>query len=158
MLLPSPGAPPLPAGLSLRVVDDLDGLAAIRAQWEAAPLERYDADPDFYVAFAASRPSFVRPHLVVLERNGEPEAMLVARVEDVELAAMVGYRALLRPRVRSITLVHGGVAGVTEATAPHVVASLRASLAAGAADVLSLSGAARRQPRCTRRRWPGSPP
>lgn len=77
--------------------------------------------------------------MVVLSGGGRVEAMAVARVEDIALASSVGYRNVYRPTVRSITLVHGGIAGVdSEATAQGLVRELRRALGRGEADVVLL--------------------
>jgi CelD/BcsL family acetyltransferase involved in cellulose biosynthesis len=123
---------------SVRVVDSLDAIEGIRDRWEAAPVGRQDADIDFYLAFAASRPAFVRPYVLMLERGDELEAMLVARVEDVRLRAGVGYRTVFSARTRSITLVHGGLVGVDDENAPVLLEALQQSLARREADVLFL--------------------
>jgi hypothetical protein len=124
----------------VRVIGSLEELETIRDAWQTAPISRCDADIDFYLAFAASRERFVRPYVLLLERGDDVEAMVIARVEATELPAKVGYRTVFSARARSITLVHGGVIGVTDDNAPMIVAELRASLARREADVLSLAG------------------
>jgi hypothetical protein len=123
----------------VRVITDVAEIEQHHAAWSAAPISRHDADVDFYLAFAASRPTFVRPHVMLVEHDGDVEAVLVARVEDVRIAATLGYRALFHMRMRAITLVHGGLAGVSESNAGLLVGALRDSLARGEADVLSLA-------------------
>jgi hypothetical protein len=122
----------------VRLVGDLAEIEDIRELWESAPVGRHDANIDFYLAFAASRPRFVRPYVLLIQRGDAIEAMVVARVEDTELGADVGYRRVLSARARSITVVHGGVVGVTEANAPALIAAFRRSLARHEADVLFL--------------------
>ena len=122
----------------VRLIGDLAEIEDIRAAWEAAPVGRFDAEIDFYLAFAASRERFVRPYVLVFERDGAVESMLIARVEDVALPAKVGYAKLFSPRVRSITVVHGGLVGVTDETSKALLGRIRQSLARGEADVLTL--------------------
>jgi CelD/BcsL family acetyltransferase involved in cellulose biosynthesis len=123
---------------SVRVVDSLDAIEEIRERWEAAPVGRHDAEIDFYLAFAASRPAFVRPYVLMLEHGDELEAMVVARVEDVRLRAGIGYRTVFSARTRTITLVHGGLVGVDEDNAPLILDALNQSLARREADLLFL--------------------
>ena len=104
----------------------------------AAPLTRYDADPDFYLALAASRPTFVRPHAVVVERDGGPRRCVVARVEDTRLPDAVRLR---RAAAAAGALDHDPVRrhlGATDELAPLLIRELRKPLAAGAADVLCI--------------------
>jgi CelD/BcsL family acetyltransferase involved in cellulose biosynthesis len=122
----------------VRLIGDLEEIEAIRPVWEAAAVGRHDADIDFYLAFARSRERFVRPYVLLGERDGALESMLIARVEDVELPAKVGYAKVFSARLRSITVVHGGLVGVTEETAQALLGRIRQSLARGEADVLTL--------------------
>jgi CelD/BcsL family acetyltransferase involved in cellulose biosynthesis len=122
----------------VRLVGSIGAIEDIRERWKAAAVGRHDADVDFYLAFAASRPSFVRPHVLLLERGDELEAMIIARVEDARLSAGVGYRTVFSAKARSITLVHGGLVGVTDENAPLLFEHLCQSLARRAADVLFL--------------------
>ena len=124
---------------SITVARTLDEVEALRPAWQELSFDRVDADLDFYLSVIAARPHAVRPHVVVLRAGGGVEAMAVARVEDIPLTSSIGYRPVYRPTVRSITLVHGGVAGAGSArTAGALVSALRGALAQGEADVLLL--------------------
>ena len=69
-------------------------------------------------------------------RPATPVAMLVGRIEQLDLTVRAGYRTLYAPRVRSITVVYGGILGDDdEAAFRLLLASLRESLAEGEADV-----------------------
>jgi CelD/BcsL family acetyltransferase involved in cellulose biosynthesis len=59
-------------------------------------------------------------------------------VEDTRLGADIEYRTVFSARARSITLVHGGLVGVTAENAPLLVRELQQSLARREADVLFL--------------------
>jgi CelD/BcsL family acetyltransferase involved in cellulose biosynthesis len=122
----------------VRLVSTLHEVEGLRERWDAAPIARFNADLDFYLAYAASQPSFVRPHVLLVERSGELEAMLVARVEDIDLSATFGYRSVFRSRVRSITLTHGGLISESDQSAHLLLNELRRSLARREADVVSL--------------------
>jgi CelD/BcsL family acetyltransferase involved in cellulose biosynthesis len=124
---------------SASVATSIEEVERLRPVWRERRWGRVDADIDFYLAVLASRPNVVRPHVVVLSNRGGVEAMAVARVEDIALASSVGYRAVYRPTVRSITLVHGGIAGVdSEAIAEALVRELRRALRRREADVVAL--------------------
>ena len=116
-----------------------EGLEGLRASWEAIPWARLDPVPDYFLTVVRSRPEVVRPHVVRLaEDDGDP-VWFVARLEDVRLTTSVGYRSVHRPRVRCLTLVHGGFHGAdTAARANAVVAEVRRVLASGEADVAVL--------------------
>ena len=120
----------------IRVLRDVAELASVRDAWLRLVTDQIAVDPDFFVATLNADPRIVRPHIIVLERHGEPEAMLIARIERLELRVRAGYRTLYAPRVRSLTIVYGGILGdVDEATFGVLLRSVRESLAADEADV-----------------------
>ena len=137
---PSPASegdlPPLSSGQpQLRVLRSIEELASIREAWLRLQGDEIVADPDFFEA-SQRDPAVIRPHVVVLERDGEPEAIFVARIEQLRLKSRLGYHTVFSPEVRSITVLNGGILGtVDEDTFRQMLACIRASLADGEADV-----------------------
>lgn len=133
---PEGQATPATGGPSrLRVLRSLPELASVREAWLRLQGDQIVADPDF---FAASQrdPAVVRPHVVVLERDGEIEAMLVARIELLRLRSRLGYKTVFAPEVRSITVLNGGILGaVDEDVFRKMLVGIRGSLADGEADI-----------------------
>jgi hypothetical protein len=137
---PSPrpdGAPP--AGRDsrpqVRVLRSIPELASVRDAWLRLQGDEIVADPDFFEA-SQSDPAVLRPHVVVLERDGEPEAIFVARIEQLRLTSRLGYKIVFSPEVRSITVLNGGILGtVDEDTFREMLACIRTSLADGEADI-----------------------
>lgn len=120
----------------LRVLRELGELATVRDAWLNMQSDQISADPDFFVASAQADPTIIRPHVVVLERDGEPEAMLIGRVERLTLTTRLGYRTVYAPEVRSLTIVYGGLLGnVDDSTFRALLSSVRASLAHHEADI-----------------------
>jgi Acetyltransferase (GNAT) domain len=131
------GAPRAVSGgdRKLRVLRSASELAPVREAWLRLQGDQIYADPD-YLEASELDPAVVRPHVVVLERDGEPEGMLVARIEELRLRSRFGYRTVYAPRVRSITVVYGGILGaVDEHVFREMLACIRASLANGEADI-----------------------
>ena len=128
-------------GLRIVVARTAAEVDELRAAWERLEPRHLNADPDHFAAVLEGRGEAVRPHVVLAERDGEPEALAVARIEDLELEARLGYRSVFRPRVRTITLVYGGLVGDPEGEASaEVLAELRAALARREADALRMRG------------------
>jgi CelD/BcsL family acetyltransferase involved in cellulose biosynthesis len=127
----------VPASVAqVRVIRDLEGLATVRAGWERLLTDRIAADPDYFAAALQSDERLVRPHVVVLERGDEVVAVLVGRIERIELGVRIGYRALYRPKVQAVTIVEDGILGeVDESTLGMLVREVRASLPQEKADV-----------------------
>jgi Acetyltransferase (GNAT) domain len=123
-------------GRWIRVVRDAAGLASIREPWLRMQGDRISSDPDFFLASAEADPTIVRPHVVVLERGGVAEAMLVGRVERLRLPSRLGYRTVYAPEVRSLTVVYGGILGdLEDFSFRTLLASVRSSLADREADL-----------------------
>ena len=144
-----------PAAPRIRVLRTLDELEALRAMWSSVGLRTIDADIDYLRTVVESRAEVIRPHVVILERDGAIEGMLVGRLEERVLPARFGYAALWRPVLRCITVVHGGAAGSASAVRAMFGALLE-SLADHEADAVfvhrvevgsALYSEASRQPR-----------
>ena len=100
-----------------------------------------DPDPEFFATVVGSLPGVVRPHVVRVARPGREPLVIVARLEDIRLETKAGYRTVLRPRLRCLTVVNGGVEGVeTAEDAAAALALLRSALSGGEADVLRFLG------------------
>lgn len=104
----------------------------MRGAWDRMAFGSLDAHPDRFLAVLRSRPEVVRPHVLLREHGGEPEAMLVARLEDRVAAARFGYATVHRARLRCLTVVYGGAAGAEG----DLVGPLLDALRAGEADIV----------------------
>ena len=89
---------------------------AMRPFWEKMQWHP-NADIDYYLTVIKSRKEVERPHVLMLRSNGAVQAMLVGRIENLQLELKFGYKALLRPRARSLTIVYGGALG--DVSSPH---------------------------------------
>jgi hypothetical protein len=103
------GSVPAAADGAVRVCRTVQEVEALRDAWSG--FSHPDADLDVFLEVVRDRPEVLRPHVVVVERQGRPAALLAARLEECELPAKFGYATVFKPRVRRITVVTGGVAG-----------------------------------------------
>jgi CelD/BcsL family acetyltransferase involved in cellulose biosynthesis len=100
-----------------------------------------DPEPGFFETVLGAMPGAIRPHLVRLDRPGDRPILVVGRIEEVQLDVRIGYLRLLRPRLRCLTVVHGGVGRAeTEDDCRRVLDALRSALARKEADVLRFLG------------------
>ncbi|HEU4450256.1 MAG TPA: GNAT family N-acetyltransferase [Gaiellaceae bacterium] len=126
-------------GTSVQIARTAAEVETLRPVWEGFERDVASADIDYHLTLVERRARTLRPHVVLVARDGEPAALVVGRVEDVELPARLGYKTLGRPLVRALTVSYGGVLGRDdEETAAAVVRELRAALARGEADVARL--------------------
>ena len=123
----------------VETVRDIEEIGAVREAWDKVSPREATADPDHFEIVLRHRPEAIRPHVVCLFEGDEPVALAVGRIEDVELPARIGYRKILSPRLRVLTVVQGGILGDTpEPVARALLSELMATLARGEADVLRL--------------------
>jgi CelD/BcsL family acetyltransferase involved in cellulose biosynthesis len=118
------------------VARSFEELEPLRDAWERLQGRHFATDPDVFPSILSWQDA-VRPHAIALERDGEVQTLVIARVEDIRLTTKVGYAAVYKPKVRALTVVYRGVLGeLSGEDAELVLAELRRELATGAADLL----------------------
>jgi hypothetical protein len=131
-------APDSVSTLEIRVARTIAEVEAIREIWSAWNFSR-DTDLDFCLEFVWSLKTFERPHVMVLYRNGNPEAMLLGRVDRTKMAPRIGYLQLPGIWARLLTFPSDGFLG--EASPDNSEAFIRCILGAlknGEADAALL--------------------
>jgi hypothetical protein len=88
-----------------------EAIASLRDSWLALSPSRLDADPDYLAAVSAVRPEVISPYVATLEHGGSPIAMAVGRLETYSLPCKVGYQHIRLPKLRTVTIVDGGMLG-----------------------------------------------
>lgn len=96
--------------VEIRIARSASEVEALREPWTAWGGER-DSDIDFVLMIIESYPEAVRPHVIALYRNGEPEAILIGRLERKRLDFRIGYLTVFRPWARCLTFVCGALRG-----------------------------------------------
>lgn len=140
----------LPGGERVTLARTVDEVEALRPAWERMPVENLDADIDHFLTVLRHRPDVVRPHVLLIEREGAPNMMVVARLEDAPLEVRLGYRVVSRPRMRTLRVAFGGVIGAeTEADRRRALHELRRPLMQGEADVVVLAQLRTVDPLCS---------
>lgn len=95
------------AEVRIEVVRDLDGLEALRDVWLAMNPPP-NAHPDLVRHVVESRPSVLRPHVIVMRRRERPVALLIGRVEIEPFVCKIGYKKYWSRPTRWLTFVYGG--------------------------------------------------
>jgi CelD/BcsL family acetyltransferase involved in cellulose biosynthesis len=123
----------------VRTARTTEEVEALRRVWEGFERDVVTADLDYHLMVVDRSPEAVRPHVLLVERNGAPAALVAARVEDIQLPVKIGYTTISRPSVRALTVSYGGVLGrEDDQAAAAVMAELDAALRRGEADVARL--------------------
>lgn len=121
----------------IRTVRALAEVDELKDFWARCPTHR-DADFDFYRFYLRNSPEVVRPHVMVLYRDGRPRAMLVGRLEKRSVDIRFGYIRLIRLRLRALTFMAALGDLSLAAEAKEVISCIEGSLRAGEADAAFL--------------------
>jgi hypothetical protein len=124
-----------PAQSRVEILRTKGGIERLRDFWVSNRTHR-DADIDFYLFLLDNLANVIRPHVIVLYRDGEPKTLVIGRLEITPLVTRIGYWRLWAPELQTITLAHGCLGeDLSEEGSALVVSSLIESLRAGEADL-----------------------
>ncbi len=107
----------------------------IRDIWEEMQWHP-NADIDFYLTIVNSRKEIIRPHVLLIKKNGKPDALVIGRIEDNRIRCNIGYKTVYKPEVRYLTIIYGGLLGISDINSNIVVSELYKVLKEDGADVL----------------------
>jgi Acetyltransferase (GNAT) domain len=131
-------APSSVPALEIRVARTIAEVEAIRGIWSTWNFSR-DTDLDFCLQFVWSLKGFERPHVLVLYRDGNPEAMLLGRIDRVKMAPKLGYLQLPGMWARLLTFPSDGFLGnASPDNSEAFVRSILGALKNGEADAALL--------------------
>ena len=126
-------------GAHVEVIRDYEQVEQIRSIWTV--WQRHpNADIDFYLTVLRSGREMIRPHILVLYRDGQPQTMLIGRLEQGHVIVRFGYRTIMRLRAQMMTFIHGGLLGKpSREDAETLIREVCQSLHHGEADLAFLS-------------------
>jgi hypothetical protein len=135
---PSP-APPVPPGprsghRTIQVFRTSAEIEGLRHLWEVWPSHR-DSDIDLLL-MSCRTSSEMSPYVLVLSRDGEPDALLAGAIVLRRLAFRVGYLDVVKPLVRVLSFSYGGLLGNASAeNCSLLLAEIMKSLKNGEGDL-----------------------
>jgi hypothetical protein len=125
-------------GVELRVMRSAAEVERIRGIWSGWPSHR-DSEIDFCLEFGWTRKEVVRPHVIVLYRQGQPEAMAVGWIERTQMRSQIGYLKLPGLPAQLLNFSYGGFLGNLSAeNSEELIRSIMGALRSGEADVAGL--------------------
>jgi hypothetical protein len=80
-----------------RTVPEAEAIRSVWAGWQLHP----NSGLDFYLAVLRSVPGVLRPHIIMVFRDGHPDATLIGRVGERKSEVSVGYKSTSKPRART---------------------------------------------------------
>jgi CelD/BcsL family acetyltransferase involved in cellulose biosynthesis len=114
-----------------------DEVLALRDRWAQLEWDDIEADLEFFLTVGERRGDGAEPCVVAVERDAECLGMAIGRIERREVPVRIAGRTVVRPRLRCLAIVHGGLA----ARPGHAAATLQAlsePLRAGDVDAVYL--------------------
>ncbi len=93
------------------VAKSRDEVEALRPLWESLPIRNLDADIDYFLTVVSHHPWVISPYVVRVQPPARDPMLVVARLERHEFPVAVGYRTLVRPRLRTAVISFDGFLG-----------------------------------------------
>jgi hypothetical protein len=101
---------PRPGSTHLSLIETLNDLESLRADWMAMQ-SHPNADIDFYIDVVTAWSKRCTPYVLVISKDGVPQAILVGRAETNPIECKLGYKTLLRIKACQLTFIYGGQLG-----------------------------------------------
>src|SRR5580704_13398064 len=121
--------------LIVEVFRDLKDLSRVKSEWIALQ-QHPNCDFDFYSGVVSSTESILRPHVIVVSRDGQPITMLIGRIDRGTVDFQIGYKKVFGFAAKNLTFLHGGFVGEKSGEITRVlIDSISESLRSGEADV-----------------------
>jgi hypothetical protein len=97
------------------VAKNFEEIEAIRPIWEQMqcnePYPVPNADIDRYLSVVKMSCDSVQPFVMLMKHNGFPAAMIIGRIEKHQINLRLGYKTLLKPALKCLSVVYGGILG-----------------------------------------------
>lgn len=123
---------------SVRILHTAEEIESIRGFWSACSGER-DSDIDILLALVRGDQARQRPHVLVVEEDGKPTALMAGRVIRRQLAFRIGYFNIFKSLASVMTFPYGSLRGEASShTCEQLVRMIVRSLKAGEADLALL--------------------
>lgn len=129
---------------SVVIARDSEEIENIRGIWERMQQDEsvpiVNVDIDHYLTIVESMNESVKPHIIVLYCNDVPKAMVVGRIEERKVPCKLGYKDILNPSLRCLSVVYGGILGqFSDEIDAKLLQELMNSLERGEVDVVFLN-------------------
>jgi hypothetical protein len=129
------GRPMGSSSFTLQTIRDLREVEVLRGDWKSWQTTR-DSDLDFFRGIVRSRGDGCRPHVLVLSRDGKPDALLAGLRYRTKIPVKLGSLTMHHSQVDVLEFVYGGLLGnASRENCEAFVQGVLQSLADGDADM-----------------------
>ncbi len=123
------------------VARSIEQVESLRDVWTSLGGDNVRTDFDYFAWSLVEDPKVIRPHVLAVERHGQTQAILAARLSAIRLPCKLGYWTVYAPTVRAISVLHDGLLGhVDPDVAAAVVEELLSSLERDEAEIVLFRG------------------
>jgi hypothetical protein len=128
-------------GMTIGISESLDEIEAIRPVWNQMRKQESsnipDADYNKYISTINSNNDHTKPFVMYIKKDNTLLAMLIGKTQEQPLDLKLGYLTLLRPRLKCLTIIYGGIIGKPDKNICHILTDeLTAQLRAQRADII----------------------
>lgn len=128
----------------ITVATSMEEIEVLRPVWEQLQERELFPVPnshiDRFLAYIRAKEGSVQPCVLVVRRDNCPKAMVIGRIEKNGLKCKIGYKTVLKPSLRILSVVYGGILGQPTGEICHVIIKeLKLLLKKGNADLLLFS-------------------
>ncbi len=124
---------------TVQVARTIGELEKYRSEWNR--FNRHpNSDIDRFLTVVNYRSEVDRPHVIIILKDGSPVLFIVGRIENSNLELKIGYKALWKPRLRTLAVVYGGILGICEeAPLYRAMGEILSMLENGEVDIVQFS-------------------
>lgn len=125
----------------ISIAKSFQRIEAMREIWQQIQSNQdrpiVSADIDRYISVVKSLENQAQPYVILLRRNDCPIAMIIGLIEKRRLDSRIGYKTLVWPPLRCLTVIYNGVIGQASSDVCAVLMKeLLKRLKDGEADVI----------------------
>jgi hypothetical protein len=121
---------------SIKVYKTEEEFTDVYPYWEKMQTHP-NSDIENYKSLIKKKREIIGSHVIAIEENSEPIVLLIGRIEDRHIDIKFGYKILLSPKLRSLTIIYGGILGkITQVTSDLLMKELTDTLNRGEVDII----------------------
>lgn len=100
----------IPDCYSTKVVRNIEGIKEIYGLWKELQWHP-NSEIDHYLNILNVRSDIIRPHVILIYKDGNLVSMLVGRIVTARFQCKIGYKSIYQPLVKTLSLIYGGMQG-----------------------------------------------
>jgi len=128
-------------GWEIKAVKSFEEIELFRDIWvqmqRGESMPALNTDIERYLSVVESLKETVQPYIIVLYCDSDPKAIMIGRIETRRITCRVGYATILKPSLRCLTVVYGGILGQpSDQTSAKLLQELTNTLKQGDVDAV----------------------